>query len=330
MTALPRTAEYFPFARGRYEVSPGLFQFGTDFGNGKPDRQVFQIDSEFERYHSNKIAARRENLRKYYGIERFSVAEAEVVMKFIVSRLASEYPQWVTVERDKSTTRFQNMLTGDRLIFDEQFRLIDAAYGKTAMAPAYVSALDALACQVPEDLAVVSVKSDVVHWISAIHACAPNYWAPADKVGQTFASIHSPVAGMESTNRAQQQMVNAMIFKGPYVRFSWGLVTDCYLNHHPQPAPGHDPAIWQGRIFDPMHPALFLRVERQVAWGFPEIGAALFTIRTYVQDCAEITRNITKRTQLIAAIKSMTEAQLRYKGLLDQKEGVLQWLKQPG
>jgi hypothetical protein len=27
-------ARYFPIEPGRYEVKPGLFKFGTDFGNG--------------------------------------------------------------------------------------------------------------------------------------------------------------------------------------------------------------------------------------------------------------------------------------------------------
>jgi hypothetical protein len=59
-------ARYFPIESGRYEVKPGLFKFGTDFGNGDADRQVFQIDDQFPRYHAVKLAARQEQLSKYY------------------------------------------------------------------------------------------------------------------------------------------------------------------------------------------------------------------------------------------------------------------------
>jgi hypothetical protein len=329
MTMLTHPAKYFPIARGRYDVSPGLFQFGADFGNGEQDRRVFQIDVEFERYRQNKIEARQEDLAKYYRVERYAVAEGSAIAQFITTRLAKEYPQWISVERGDGSTTLSSVLTKENLVFDAKFNLIDVSCDGGAVAPAYVSALDALACQVPEDLAVVSAGTDGSHWVSAIHACAPNHWSPAAKVGGDFASIHQPVAGMESTNRAQLQMVDAMIFKGPYVRFTWGLATDQYLNHHPVPAPGHDPALWAGRSFDPSSPSLYLRVERQVSWGFPEIGAALFTIRTYFEDCTTLREDRNKRDQLVSAIESMSKEQLAYKGLSGQRDAILQRLCSP-
>ena len=327
MTALPNSPHYFPIERGRYDVGPGLFRFGTDFGNGQQDQRMFQIDSEFDRYRRNKLEARREDLAKYYRIERYARAEARTVAKFITTRLAKEYPQYFAVTEADKLLELACGLTGERLQFDGDFNLVGTKGQASSTTPEYVSALDALTCQVQEDLSVVSARTKGEHWISAIHACAPNYWAPSDKIGKSFASVHAPVAGMDQTNRAQQAMIDAMIFKGPFVRFTWGLTTDKYLNHHPVPAPGHDPLLWRGRDFSPEAPHLFLRVERQVAWGFPEIGCALFTIRTYLTDCINVRGDTGKRNSLISAIEDMSDEQLAYKGLTNRASDILDWLE---
>ena len=68
------------------------------------------------------------------------------------------------------------------------------------------------------------------------------------------------------------------------------------------------------------------RIERQVMWGLPQQEAAIFTIRTYFQDCHHIKQNPELRSQLCAAIESMTRESLIYKGLLESKPDILQWL----
>ena len=118
-----------------------------------------------------------------------------------------------------------------------------------------------------------------------------------------------------------------MIYKGPYVRFAWGLSTDTYLNHHPHPRLDVPEYAWQGRTFSQTRPRLWLRVERQTSWGFPQIAAALFTIRTYFTDCREIKRNPSKLNALTCAIESMTPEILRYKGIADAKAEILCWLR---
>ncbi len=191
--------------------------------------------------------------------------------------------------------------------------------------PSYTSALDALACQIQEDLAVVCRRADGSDGLAAVHLCSPNHWAAEEKIGRHFAQVHAPVAGMGLLNQRSADLIRAMIERGPYVRFAWGLGTDTRLNHHPEPPPGIPPADWQGRHFDPEHPRLFVRVERQVLWGFPQQEAALFTIRTYFRDCARLTPQ--ERTQLRLAISSMTPQTLAYKGLAAHHDPILEWLK---
>ena len=132
-------ARYFPIDSGRYEVKPGLFKFGTDFGNGDADRQVFQIDDEFPRYHAEKMAARQERLSKYFQTHDYRPATAECVARFIAERLSP-------------TDCGENIIAASRKL-----------------------GFDALALRVQEDLAVIQRDGDR-HWLAAIHLCFPNHW----------------------------------------------------------------------------------------------------------------------------------------------------------
>jgi len=261
-----RPARYFPIESGRYEVKPGLFKFGTDFGNGDADRQVFQRDDEFPGYHAAKMAARQERLSKYYQTHDYRPATA--------ARVA----------------RFMDMGATD---------------------------LDALACKVQEDLAVIQRDGDR-HWLAAIHLCFPNHWAAEDKIGRTFAEIHEPVAGIEAINRQADKLVDVIIrATDGLVRFVWGIATDTELNHHPSKP--------RGRQFDPTNPRAFLRIERQTIWGFPEVEASLFTIHTYFEDLAKLESD--KRVKVVSGIESMTPASIEYKGLTQSRDALLAWLK---
>jgi dimethylamine monooxygenase subunit A len=263
-------ARYFPLESGRYEVKPGLFKFGTDFGNGTADRQVFQLDDQFPRYHAAKLAARQERLSKYYQTHDYRPATAARVSQFIAGHL--------------------NVAPAD---------------------------LDTLACQVQEDLAVIQRDGDR-HWLAAIHLCFPNHWAAEDKIGRTFAEIHAPVAGIGPINRQADRLVATMIqATNGFVRFAWGVGTEDELNHHP--------ANKLGRHFDRAKPRALLRIERQTIWGFPDVDASLFTIRTYFEDLARLESD--KRAKVISAIESMTPAALAYKGLAESRADLLAWLR---
>lgn len=322
---LPRPAHYFPPSRGVYEVGPGFSAFGTDFGNGGADRRVFQLDANYMRYRAGKETSRKEDLDKYYRIDRFRVDQGNAIARFMIRHLTLDYPDWFRQQRDQDSTILHCSLSGERLRFDSDMVLLDFEPGPNGVEPEYVSALDALASQIQEDVAVISRDVSGQHWVCALHVCLPNYWSIEEKIGREFSVVHEPVAGMDRVSQRGDVMVTAMIDKGPYVRFGWGLATDARLNHHPVPPPGIDPLEWQGRRFDPTQPALYLRVERQITWGFPDVSAGLFLIRTYITDLRGIEAG--QRMRLASAVESMTDAQLRYKGLDRDRNSILAWLR---
>jgi dimethylamine monooxygenase subunit A len=300
-------ARYFPPERGRYDVAPGLSRFGRDFGNGPADANVFQVDCRFRTYRDARLRARAERLSKYYRTHDLHPAVAATVTRFIARRLAAEHPRLFALSERTDEVTLGCDLTGETLGFDALMRLREAMASNVV--PPYADALDALACQMQEDLAIVSTRGDDRHWLSAIHLCFPNHWAAGDKIGRTFADVHAPVAGMGPMNARQVEFVRAMIAATDgLVRFAWGVTTDDRLNHHPEPPPDVLAEAWRGRAFDPANSRAFVRVERQTIWGFPDAGAALFTIRTYFVDVADVRQDKSQRSQLVAAIESMSPA----------------------
>ncbi len=320
----PDAARYRPFAHGRYDVKPGLRPLGTDFRNGCADHQVFQLDGNYSHYHQLKQAARAEQLSKYYQTHEYTPAVATAIAQFIAHRLQQDQPQTFQLSTLGEQPTLHNHRTGETLTFDASWQL-QGVSGQPSVA--YASALDALASQIQEDLAVICQQGER-HWVSAIHLCFPNHWAATEKIGQDFAAVHAPVAGMEKLNQRGHLLAHSMIKHPPSVRFAWGLSTDTRLNHHPLPPHGVSDDRWQGRQFMPQQPRLFVRVERQVIWGFPAINAALFTIRTYFWNCALIKHQHELRSPLLKALQSMSMDALVYKGLAHSKDAILAWLNQ--
>ncbi len=85
---------------------------------------------------------------------------------------------------------------------------------------------------------------------------------------------------------------------------------------------------WHGRKFiDPNNSKFFLRIERQVTWGFPQNRLALFTIRISFIPGEEIKTQPEKNKLLVAALRGMKPDILRYKGLSESVEPLVQWLE---
>ena len=257
---------YLPFLDGSYSTAPGL----TAMGKANAEEQfVFQIDEQYGDFIENKRQCRQERLNKYYLEEKFYPETIAAVNRFLVDRLAAEYPEYF---RPQGLLTLHNKRTGEMLEWKEDW--INIQDGR------YASLFDALCSQVPEDIAVCQLEG-MRDWLAAIHLSAPNHWAPGDKIGKPFGEVHGPVPGMEKLNQHYFKMLDTAVRKGPFIRYAWGIATDTRLNHHPDAPPGTDPVYWQGRRVEDGDAPTYVRVERQAIVGLPECNAFIFTIRTY-------------------------------------------------
>lgn len=318
--------KYFPIERGLYEVAPGLKPLGTrfgDFDNGPLDSLVFQFDQDFPAKRQEKLKARSENLSKYHGLESLPVGDVSAVVKTIIDRLTIEWPNSFSWEPAGRILHCH--LTGEDLEFSPVGELLKA-HG-SSLQPPYLNAFDALACQIPEDCALL-MGGDGLGKIAMLHVCSPSHWAPEKKLGLGFLDLHEPVPHFERITKALPAIIDAMVNKGPFVRFVWSFVTDTRLNHHPQPPVGVDASLWKGRTFNPnLDVPFYLRVERQTTVPVPEAQASLFFIGLSFLGGAEIKANDRFRTQLIAALHSMSPEARRYKGVEHCFDDLVEWLK---
>ncbi len=315
---LPQPKRYFPLAHGRYDVAAGLSPLGAD--------PVFEIDQDYFNYISEKHRSRSEDLDKYFPMSHELDEPTRLkVTRFLYNKLAQEHPQHFSLEQTVSGYNFTSKLLEEKITFDNQFQI--TGHVQKLKVPhhnaKYRCALDAFACQVQEDFSIWKrdLSEPSKEWLAMIHLCFPNHWAAEDKIGKTFNNVHAPVAGFGRLAKASDTLVDSMVARGPFYRFAWGVATDTILNHHP-----HSP-YGPGRAFNLQKPELYLRIERQTLTPFPDVGASLFTIRSYFLDCTQLRIDDGEVNALISAIDSMSPESLVYKGLAQSKDDVIAWLR---
>lgn len=280
MELLP-PAQYFPFLRGSYDINPNLKVLGTDYENGVHDRNVFQIDWEYHDFIDSKGKAIDGNPTRCVLSNQLSDEVIEATTDWIASRLREEHPEHFARDIDF----FDCRLRGEFVLFNRDRTML----GRLMM-------------NVQEDLAIVSFDGDR-DWTSYLHVCSPSHWALESKIGKSFVSVHEPVPGFEKIVPASNGLVQAMIHKGPFVRFVWTLTDNRELNHHP--------AISQPSTFE--NGQFWVRTERQVMVGLPKVNAALFFIRVgFTPQEAIFGENL---DALRSTLRSMSPEIRDYKGL---------------
>lgn len=324
---LPSPARYYPLEKGVYEVAPSLRLLGTDFGNGDLDKGLVQWDTQFRAFRENKVACRRESLEKYYRKHSYDEVTAGKVAIFLIERFLQTAPALFQRSDSAAGIKLDCLLTGESLSFDPQGNLLRVSGQKPSGAPPYLDALDALAAQCAEDLAVARLFPDGRDALVAGHICSPSHWAIGEKIGMDFVRVHEPVPGAERMNKTATQLVNAAIHKGPYTRFVWSFVTHTRLNQVPQAPAGVTDAEWKSPPLDLREECPFyLRIERQVTWGLPEIQAFVFSIRVSFRTAIEIRDLPRERELLKSTLRGMTSASKKYKRVPEDLTPLFTWL----
>lgn len=330
MFASPPTL-YRPFLSGRYTVSAGLYRLGTQAvpwvgpeAGGVVEAHTFALDREYPRFVASKAAAHRRALHEYTGEAGLSPELREAALSFVARTLAGGSGGVMTWDG----RTFTNQGLGWAADLDvrwgavEGLRRFAAPLASLVADLTPVNALDFLGLNAPEDLAIVARHPQGGDWLAAVHVLSPQHWDPREKLGRDFVAVHEPVAGSGPLNATAARLVDAVIHRGPFVRFAWGVAMSDRLDHHPAAPQSPDRA--PDTRFDPDR--AFLRVERQTLTGFPGVHGALFTIRPYVSPLREAVAEPAHARALAAALRSMTPDQVAYKGLALLLPGLLAWL----
>jgi hypothetical protein len=163
----------------------------------------------------------------------------------------------------------------------------------------------ALGRQLMEDFAVLGrddAGQDRTLWL---HACFPSGWRPEHVLGRSFTQIHARIPAFAAVAKKAPSLLDAMLTRGPYVRFVWTVSADDTLDHHPDEG-GREP--WSATTARG-----FLRVERQTTVPLPALSACVFLIRTYLYRFDELAA--AQREVLAQALQLMPAEIQRYKSL---------------
>jgi hypothetical protein len=247
-------------------MQAGLARFGTDFGNGEADQRFFPRDATTPRYLAEKARVLAAQPARDASSLQSAADEACVVAA------QAWFNQTLLREGHAAT----------------------AGLGRAALGRELV-----------EDFAVLrrdEAGADRVLWL---HACFPSGWRPEHVIGHSFAQIHARIPAFDAIARKAPSLVEALVTRGPYVRFVWTITADDELDHHPE----------QGRRlpWSATTARGFLRVERQTTIPLPIEAGCVFLIRTYLYEFAELSSE--KRQILARALEQMPPELVRYKSL---------------
>ncbi|MFN3512362.1 MAG: heme-dependent oxidative N-demethylase subunit alpha family protein [Phenylobacterium sp.] len=167
---------------------------------------------------------------------------------------------------------------GSRPAQAEAAALVEAALGLQGLA-AEPPPLLAAALRVSDDLVLLE-RRDGVWRVTAVSLSAPTFFAATDVLGRSLAEIHGPVTGFSERFLARVERIFDSLRPDLILqRRNWSVVNS------PEPFTP-DPAPMRAKIPqiapEAAAEALFLRVERQTLRRLPQTGAALFTIRVWL------------------------------------------------
>ncbi|HXC41250.1 MAG TPA: heme-dependent oxidative N-demethylase subunit alpha family protein [Burkholderiales bacterium] len=174
-----------------------------------------------------------------------------------------------------------------------------------------------------EDFAVLDGATGTLPWLCV---CVPSHWAPEDKLGLDFASLHRPVADNAALLAASQQLVALVTAGDCWERFVWTVSPSPRHDQHPRRQPRQ---AWPAATdADDFARQCWLRAERQT---FFPVGRGtrqtIFAIHVMLQPLAEAVQAPGNARRLHDSLASMSQAVLDYKNLGPAREPLLRWLQ---
>jgi hypothetical protein len=200
----------------------------------------------------------------------------------------------------------------------------DEAIGRClATLPAAWRAAALLSLAFAEDFAVIDGATARIPWMAV---CLPSHWSPQHKVGRHFAEVHAPVADNRLLLTASDHLARLVTGTQRWERFVWTITPQARLDMHPQRvAPPNWPQPADADA-DALAALAYFRTERQTFVPLPRERQAIFTIHVESRPLSEAIVSAQEAAPVHAALASMSDAVLAYRGLAGARERLLEWL----
>lgn len=192
-----------------------------------------------------------------------------------------------------------------------------------AALPAPYRAAALLSLAFAEDFAIIDGTTARIPWLAV---CLPSHWSPQDKVGRHFAEVHAPVADNRLLLTASDHLARLVTGTQRWERFVWTITSQPQLDMHPlRVAKPTWPSAADGDS-DALAAMATFRTEHQTFIPVPGAGQAIFTIHVESRPLVQVAGEAVVAAPLHAALASMSDAVLAYRGLTDARDRLLAWL----
>jgi Protein of unknown function (DUF3445) len=243
-------------------------------------------------------------------------AQPQVAMEYLLALFEAEQSQW------RIEFNAQKLPVLWRVVVDDELRLqLDCSSDREWRAVSGNSRLCAHVNAVPPEMRLWLALGFVLHEdlvllrkgvgspsqleAECLHVSFPSGWTPAEKLGQSFAKIHAPVADASILQAASGAIGRALLERGPFERFVWTISDTDQRARFPMQHLTETKAT---------HP-LWLRVERQVSLPLRDLERSLFLIRVFLYPLEQVFEDVQMKKRILASLSSMSDAVVAYKGL---------------
>jgi dimethylamine monooxygenase subunit A len=318
----------------RFDIKADLFPLGTVI-NGKLEEKHFEQDNQLEyflRERLNLFETQLENRRLIHTDDETGLAES---LHRVFGLYAKDHPELIHIGPDgielkylglklrcsSAVTRIEPVI--ERVHPTELGELI-ASWLERQNGVARL--LDALALSCQEDIVIMRGVAETAH-AEALSVSFPSGWDPREKLAANFERIHEPIADNARLLKASGNTMKALLIKGPFIRFSWGLTINPSLDNNPRSPKPEPLQAWLENPSELVKHS-YLRMERQTTFAMPDLERGLFSIRIYVTPLLErLERDPSLRSRLARFVASVKPEVLAYKGQAKITPGILQWLQ---
>jgi Protein of unknown function (DUF3445) len=324
----------------RFDIKADLFPLGTVI-NGKLEQKHFEQDNQLEYFLRERLKLLETQLemrRLIHTDDETGLAES---LHRVFGLYAKDHPELIHLEPGGIELKYLGLrlqcLSAATRIEPEIERLHPTALGERIAAwlehqSGVARLLDALTLSCQEDIVIMrgSAHSD---WAETAHAEAlsvsfPSGWDPREKLAENFERIHEPIADNTRLLKASGNTMKALLTKGPFIRYSWGLTINPSLDNNPHSPKPELPQTWLENPSE-LVKHTYLRMERQTTFPIPDLERGLFSIRIYVTPLLErLERDPSLRSRLARFVASVKPEVIVYKGMAQITPGILQWLSE--
>lgn len=319
---LPAPRIVFP-VKFPYLVRSDMYKLGTTV-NGYAEHDFFAVDSDYEK----TIFACLDVLKTHPDHGRVYLDDdldaLTACLWEVAQTIADDQPEFFAYTDGQFTAKLLGLTfkRGEGVTFERELAmfpdLAEACYGHLQSVSGFDQICDMLRLNVQEDLVIGKIdpenNTDVME---CMLVPLPSKWTPLEKIGLSFAGRHEVIPNSERLVSAAPRLVDAIMTKGPFVRYNWTLASD-RLAQDPTIMPNFKQTydtLNDITDYDEMMAMYHFRVERQTLKAFPNLNRYLFVIHTYSYPFAEVLTREDRKQRLLDVLESIPDPVRKHRSM---------------